>query len=99
MQSTFKTPTLQNLKPYYLLFVFLILATQSCNERPKKVSSQADLPEKETYSVIIAGTKVGHLNVDRAGDTVAIDYDYKDNGRGPTVAETIVLDAAGFPRQ
>jgi hypothetical protein len=42
---------------------------------------------------------VGHLIVDRVGDTVAIDYDYKNNGRGPTIKETIVLDAAGFPQQ
>ena len=42
---------------------------------------------------------MGHLIVDRAGDTVAIDYDYKNNGRGPTIAETILLDAAGFPVQ
>lgn len=99
MPSIFKTPTLQKLKPYYFLFVLLLLANQGCKEKTAEVSSQADLPEKETFSVIIGGTKVGHLIVDRAGDTVAIDYDYKNNGRGPTIAETIMLDAAGFPVQ
>lgn len=99
MSFTFKTPTLQNLKQYYLLFALLLIVSQSCKEKTEKVSSQADLPEKETYTVLIAGTKVGHLNVDRAGDSVAIDYDYKDNGRGPTIKETAVLNADGFPVQ
>ncbi len=99
MSFTFKTPNLQKLKPYYLLFVLLLLVSQGCKEKTAEVSSQADLPEKETYTVIIGGAKVGHLIVDRAGDTVAIDYDYKNNGRGPTIAETILLDAAGFPVQ
>ncbi len=99
MKFIFKTPTLQKLKPYYLLFALLILAAQSCKEKTEKVSSQADLPEKELYTVLIGGTKVGHLNVTRTGDTVAVDYDYKDNGRGPTIKETIVLNAEGFPVQ
>lgn len=99
MSFTFKTPSLQKLKPYYLLFVLLLLVNQGCKEKSERLSSQADLPEKETFTVIMGGTKVGHLIVDRAGDTVAIDYDYKNNGRGPTIAETVVLDAAGFPLQ
>ncbi len=99
MSFTFRTPTLQNLKTYYLLFALLLIISQSCKEKTEQVSSQEDLPEKETYTVLIAGTKVGHLNVDRTGDTVAIDYDYKDNGRGPTIKETVVLDADGFPVQ
>ncbi|SRX74374.1 amidohydrolase family protein [Aequorivita antarctica] len=99
MSFTFKTPTLQKLKPYYLLFALLLLANQGCKEKTEKVSSQADLPEKETFSVITGGIKVGHLNVTRAGDSVAIDYDYKNNGRGPTIKETVVLNADGFPVQ
>ncbi|MDP2688380.1 MAG: amidohydrolase family protein [Aequorivita sp.] len=99
MKFIFKTPTLQKLKSYYLLFALLLLLTQGCKEKNEEISSQADLPEKEVYTVLIGGTKVGHLNVDRAGDTVAIDYDYKDNGRGPTIKETIVLNAEGFPVQ
>ena len=84
---------------YYLLAVMLLFVTQACKEKTEKVSSQADLPEKEMYSVITGGIKVGNLNVTRAGDSVSIDYDYKNNGRGPTVKETIVLNAEGFPVQ
>ncbi len=99
MPSTSKTPTLQKLKPYYLLFALLLIVSQGCKEKTEKVASQADLPQKETYTVIRGGNKVGHLKVNRAGDTLAIDYDYKDNGRGPTIKETLVLNADGFPVQ
>src|SRR5690606_37028524 len=68
-------------------------------QKTEATSSPADLPAKEEYSVIISGVKVGHLNVTRSGDTVVTDYDYKDNGRGPTINETIVLNNEGFPVQ
>lgn len=51
----------------------------------------------ENYTVIIGGTNVGHLDVVRSGDTVKIDYDYKNNGRGPTMKEELKLDAKGMP--
>lgn len=51
----------------------------------------------ENFTVIIGGTRVGHLDVVRSGDTVKIDYDYKNNGRGPTMKEELKLDAKGMP--
>jgi imidazolonepropionase-like amidohydrolase len=53
----------------------------------------------ETYSyVFITGDKnVGHLTAETDGAKTTIDFDIKNNGRGPTIAETITLDAAGMP--
>jgi len=51
----------------------------------------------ENVTVIIGGTNVGHLDVVRSGDAVKIDYDYKNNGRGPTMKEELKLDAKGMP--
>lgn len=51
----------------------------------------------ENFTVIIGGTNVGHLDVVRSGDAVKIDYDYKNNGRGPTMKEELKLDAKGMP--
>lgn len=99
MLSTFTTPKFQKVKHYYLLFSVLLLVNQGCKEKSGEVSSQASLPENEVYTVLIGGTKVGHLNVTRSGDTVVTDYDYKDNGRGPTIKETIVLNTASYPVQ
>ncbi len=51
------------------------------------------------FSVIFGGTHVGHLTAERQGDQTRIDYEYKENGRGPTQTETIRLDANGLPSE
>lgn len=51
----------------------------------------------ERYSVIIGGRTVGHLVAQTDVDRTGIDYDYKNNGRGPTMTETLRVDAAGLP--
>jgi len=53
--------------------------------------------ETVTYSVIFGSKNIGHLIADTQGDTTRIDYDYKNNGRGPTIAETIRSNADGLP--
>ena len=53
--------------------------------------------EMQRYSVVLAGKNIGHLNADVQGDQVGIDFDYKNNGRGPTMKESIRLDANGLP--
>ena len=49
------------------------------------------------FSVVTGGKNVGHLTADTNGATTTIDYDVKNNGRGPTMAEVITRDAAGLP--
>ncbi|SNS65913.1 Imidazolonepropionase [Sphingomonas laterariae] len=51
----------------------------------------------ERFTVIFGGRNVGHLNADTNGDTTVIDYDFKNNGRGPTIAETLRVGADGLP--
>lgn len=53
--------------------------------------------EMREYRVLSGGNDVGHLNVDAEPGQVVIDYDFKNNGRGPTIAETVSLDANGLP--
>ena len=53
--------------------------------------------ETITYRVLFAGDDVGHMIVDEHDNQLAIDFDYKQNGRGPTMAEEITLDDEGFP--
>lgn len=55
------------------------------------------LAETESYTVIVGGRNVGHLKADTNGARTVIDYDYKNNGRGPTIAETITLGSDGLP--
>ena len=55
----------------------------------------------ERFVVITGGKTVGRLNVEtvaaNGGARVTVDYDVKNNGRGPTIAETIELGATGLP--
>ncbi|MCR9227388.1 MAG: amidohydrolase family protein [Flavobacteriaceae bacterium] len=78
-----------------ILAGLIILVGHSCKTEP--TSSLADYQGEENYSVIMGQTKVGYLKAETSGDTINIDYDYKNNGRGPTIKETIVLNAEGYP--
>jgi hypothetical protein len=51
----------------------------------------------EEFTVITGGNKVGHLTATSDGAKVVIDFDIKNNGRGPTIAEQLTLDKQGLP--
>ncbi|MCP3734263.1 amidohydrolase family protein [Sphingomonas sp. RP10(2022)] len=57
----------------------------------------AATPAHERLSVIANGEKVGSVDATRTGDHVAIHYDVKNNGRGPTMDEAIDLGPDGVP--
>ncbi len=64
---------------------------------PSILAPSAASAATERFTVIFGGRNVGHLNADTDGDTTKIDFDYKNNGRGPTMAETVRTNAAGLP--
>lgn len=70
--------------PKALFLALLLLAAPAAAERLE-------------YRVLTGGNDVGHLIAEREDGRIVVDYDYKNNGRGPTIAETIALDANGFP--
>lgn len=53
--------------------------------------------ETTTYRVLVGGSDVGHVVVNQGGNQLAIDFDFKQNGRGPTIAEEITVDGRGYP--
>ena len=55
--------------------------------------------EVQRFDVIVGGTRVGQLQVAPSKDGFAIDYGYKNNGRGPTSKESLQLDSAGLPQR
>ena len=57
----------------------------------------ASLAETAAFTAIFGGKNVGHLIAETRGDTTRIDFDIKNNGRGPTMAETIRLGPDGLP--
>ncbi len=56
-------------------------------------------PVVERFTVLASGTAIGHLQATRDGGKVVIEYDVKNNGRGPTIAEQLQVDARGLPVQ
>ena len=47
--------------------------------------------------MILGGRNVGRLIADTKGDVTSVDFDVKDNGRGPTITESIRMGPAGLP--
>src|SRR5271165_6773891 len=56
-------------------------------------------PGTARYTVITGGKRVGMLTATSKGEETRIDFDVKDNGRGPTIAETIRFDSDALPTQ
>ncbi|MCG2841930.1 amidohydrolase family protein [Sandaracinobacter sp. RS1-74] len=52
---------------------------------------------EENFAILFGGRTVGKLSASGEGATTRIVYDYKNNGRGPTIAETVTVDANGLP--
>lgn len=79
----------------------LILATSTA------LGTVPALAASEHYAVITGGKVVGHLDVEstdggksggaKTGKAVTIDFDIKNNGRGPTMKEALTLGADGLP--
>ncbi|OAO01234.1 amidohydrolase [Sphingomonadales bacterium EhC05] len=53
--------------------------------------------ETTEYRVYIQDRDTGHLIIDTDGSEASVDFDYKQNGRGPTIKEKVTLDATGAP--
>ncbi len=78
------------------LALSLTAACSQENAAPPSGEASAE-PSGEVYTIITGEARVGRLIVDETDDGIAIDYDYKDNGRGPTMKETVSFDEDGFP--
>lgn len=55
------------------------------------------LAAAESFTILFSGRPVGTLVATPSGTGTTIAYDYKNNGRGPTIAETLAVDADGLP--
>ncbi len=71
-----------------VLLAFLLVGT-----------STATLAETERFAVFRKDTNIGRVVVDTSGDSAKVDFNVKDNGRGPTVAEVLTLDTGGLPKE
>ncbi|MEP6539944.1 MAG: amidohydrolase family protein [Bryobacteraceae bacterium] len=53
--------------------------------------------ETQSFSVIFGGKNLGHVTAETKGELTTVDFDFKNNGRGPTISETIRSGAEGMP--
>lgn len=57
----------------------------------------ASAPEAQNFTVLVGGTEIGALDISPSEDGFGVEFEYRNNGRGPTVTETIALDEQGLP--
>lgn len=93
------------LRHFALATSLLALSASACSsgqneaETPQ-AETQMELPAlegQENYTMLISGVDVGGMDVTHSGGKTAIDFEYRNNGRGPTIKEDIVLGADGIP--
>jgi len=80
-----------------LAALFVLGACAHEAEVPALQRSAASAATTETFSVRLNDTTLGQLVATTTSDTVKIDYEFRNNGRGPTLAETIKLGTDGLP--
>jgi len=51
----------------------------------------------ESFSILVGGTTIGKMEVDHGSGTTLIDYEYRNNGRGPTIKEKLSVGEGGLP--
>lgn len=63
------------------------------------VAAVPALADRLEYRVLTQSRDIGHLTLDRDAARISVDYDYKQNGRGPTIKELLTLDKDGAPQR
>ncbi|GJL96537.1 MAG: hypothetical protein DHS20C06_03540 [Hyphobacterium sp.] len=53
--------------------------------------------EARTFTVMVGGVVIGAMDVTPGEDSYSVDFEYRNNGRGPTLTETVSLDEEGMP--
>ncbi|MCC5874437.1 MAG: amidohydrolase family protein [Gammaproteobacteria bacterium] len=80
-----------------------LAACEPVAERPAEPPAQAAYwagpveHEAASFTVLASGTAIGAVQVTPQENGYAIFYEFRNNGRGPTFNETVVLDGDGLP--
>ena len=85
------------------LLVLFLSACGSENNTPVAAATEpapepaAEPSPDEAFTVLVGGTDIGQVEVSHDGNTARVDYEYRNNGRGPTLRESVRFDEAGLP--
>ncbi len=78
------------------------LSLAACNqsvtsEGENGAASVATGPEASVFTVMTGGTVIGQIEIETSADGYEIAYEYRNNGRGPTLNEVVTLNERGLP--
>ena len=84
------------------IIVFCISACRPSHIEPLPSSTETPvqlpvLKGKENFTMLISSIDVGGMSVTHSDAGTTVDFEYRNNGRGPTIKENIVLGADGIP--
>ena len=75
-----------------------IIGLSACSSPVENTETETATPTPPTvYNVYVQGTQVGAMEVTETDAGYSVFYEYRNNGRGPTINETIALDDSGIP--
>ena len=60
-------------------------------------ATPAPLSGRESFSILVSGTQVGQLETEHNAGNTQVDYEYRNNGRGPTIKESVTIGENGLP--
>ena len=83
-----------------LLAGALAACSQPDTAAPADATAQAgdaSVTEASAFTVLVGGTAIGGMSVTPLEDGYTVEFEYRNNGRGPTLSETVTLDEAGLP--
>ncbi len=80
---------------YFIAFTAISLILSCASENNMSSNSTSTL--KESYTVLLGGTKVGSMSVSSNINKLDIEYGFKNNGRGPNSTESLSLSDSGIP--
>ena len=89
--------------------ILLLSVTVSCKktddaavpvEPRESTTAQAPvaLSGNEAFTVLVGGTDIGQLEVAHTSGSTRVEYEYRNNGRGPTISESVTFGEGGLPK-
>lgn len=57
----------------------------------------AQIAEADVFTIMVGGTVIGALEISEIEDGYSVEYEFRNNGRGPTISERVLLDENGLP--
>lgn len=72
--------------------------SMSAPEAAEQAANDAILNEdRESFTVLVGGVEIGMLEVEHDAENMQIDYEYRNNGRGPTIKEKVTIGENKLP--